>query len=108
MRAGKLRHRITIQERVETQDDYGSSVAAWVTFATVHASVEPISGKELLAAQAINSETRVRMRLRYISGITSDMRVSFNLKLYNIQEIIDFKEENRELQLMCNEGVNDG
>ena len=58
MQAGKLRHRITIQTRADTQDGFGQPVATWVNFVTNEpAEKRDLSGRELIAAQAVHSET---------------------------------------------------
>ena len=47
MRIGTLRHRVELQEPVENQDGYGEAERTYTTYATVWASVEPLSGREL-------------------------------------------------------------
>lgn len=108
MRAGHLRHRIVIQQSIITRDSYGQPVASWVSVATVWAAIEPLSGRELIAAQAVQSEITTRISLRYLPGITSAMRVVHGTRIYNIKTLLNLDERNRELQLMCSEGLNDG
>jgi len=106
--ARRLRREIIIQQQVTTRDTHGQATQSWTTFATVQGAVEPLQGREFFAADQTNAETSVRIRIRYLSGITQAMRVSFNSKLYNIEAIINPQEKDRELQLMCSEGVNSG
>jgi len=109
MRAGQLRHRITIQQLSTTRDDYGGVVETWADFAPdIPASVQPLSGRELIAAQAAQSEARVKMSMRYIPGVTEVMRVSYGGKVYNITAVIDVDERHRELQIMAGTGLNQG
>jgi SPP1 family predicted phage head-tail adaptor len=56
IKAGRLRHRITIQERVLTQDSDLNAVYDWQDVASVWAAIEPLSARELLAAQAAQSQ----------------------------------------------------
>lgn len=108
MRAGRLRHRVVLQAPNPTLDTYGQPIRGWATGITVWASVEPLNGREYFRAQAEQGETRVRMRLRYgseISAITAAWRVTFDSKVYNIQSVIQPDEVNREIILMCSEGV---
>jgi len=56
---------VVLQSPNPTQDSYGQEVTGWSTVATVWAAVEPINGREYLAAQQLNAETKVRIRLRY-------------------------------------------
>lgn len=109
MVAGKLRHRVTIQSKSHTVDDYGGPVETWADVATVSASIEPLNGRELIAAQAVNSETTGKIRIRYIEGITAAHRIVFGSRYYNITAPpINFEERNRELILMVSEGLNEG
>lgn len=111
MRAGKLRHRVTIQQRTAaspTNYPSGEKDASWTTYLTVWASVEPLSGRELFAAQQVTSDVNVRIRMRYRDGVTAKMRVSFNSKIYDIVAVINREERNVELELLCTEGASHG
>ena len=109
--AGKLRHRIALQSLTAgspQQTGSGMPDESWATVVTVSASVEPLNGRELFAAQEHHSEVTTRVRIRYRSGITAKMRVSHGGTLYNIRDVIDPEKRHRELQLMCTDGVNEG
>jgi len=108
MRAGTLRHQVVIQTPTETQDSQGQPIKSWGTFATVQAAVLPLKGREFFDAQQINAETSTKIIIRYIPGVTQKMRVSYDSKLYNIQAISNVGERDRQIELMCGEGVNDG
>ena len=103
MNAGSLRHRITIQSVTETEDTFGGTTEVWGTHATVWASIEPLSGRELLQAQQVQAEVTHRVRCRYVSGVTSKMRVLYGARYFNIITPINPEERNRELALMCKE-----
>ena len=75
----------------------------WSTYATVQASIEPISGREYFAAQSTQADVTHRIRIRYFSGIVPKMRVSYNSRIFDILSVINVGERNRELQLMCRE-----
>ena len=75
----------------------------WSTYATVQASIEPISGREYFAAQSTQADVTHRIRIRYLSGIVPKMRVSYNSRIFDILSVINVGERNRELQLMCRE-----
>jgi SPP1 family predicted phage head-tail adaptor len=105
MNPGELRHRITIQKLVNTQDTFGQPVEQWSDVVTVWASVNPIVGKEFFAAETVNSEVSHKIRIRYKQNITPDMRIKFKDRYFSIQSVIDYQERNIELQLMCKELV---
>jgi SPP1 family predicted phage head-tail adaptor len=107
MQAGKLRHRIVLQKVTMMRDEEGNAVETWSDFVTVWASVEPIRGREYFEAAAINTENDLRFVIRYRSGITSEMRVWYNDRIFDIQSVIDIDEAHKELELICKEVMND-
>lgn len=103
MRTGTLRHRVELQERVDTQDGTGQAVPTWRTYATVWAAIEPLSGRELIAAKQAQSQATTKMRLRFVDGVGTTDRAVFGSRTYAINSVINPDERNRELHLMCTE-----
>lgn len=111
MRLGKLNRRVVIEQAVAgspQQLPSGQPDFVWATYATVWASIEPLRGNERITAQALGSEIDVRIRCRYVAGVTAAMRVNFSGTYYNILAVIDPETRHRELQIMCKTGLNDG
>lgn len=106
MRAGKLRHRVTIQRLTETRDDAGGLVPTWTDYAQVFASVEPLRGREFFAGQEKQSRVDTRIRIRYLADVTPKMRVEYGAHVYEIVNIIDPEMRHQEMQLMCYEVAN--
>lgn len=111
--SGTLRHRIAIQEQLEEQDsDTGEITKVWVTvtgMGNVPAEIVPLSAKEFLSAQALQSQIVARITIRYRTGITAKMRAVHNGTLYNIEGVLkDPKTGLDWLTLPVSEGVNDG
>lgn len=84
IRAGKLRQVITYQAKTATTDAYGGPVETWATFATVRAAVTPLIGKDLMASMAAQSTAEMRINHRYVTGITSAMRIVWDGETYEI------------------------
>ena len=105
MRAGRLRHVITIQAPPDhtVTDEFGEPSSEWTVFATAaRAGVEPLTGKEVQRFQQDHTETPIRVIMRYIPGVTAGMRVVFDGRYFEITappHNPNFK--NRELILMC-------
>lgn len=100
---GELRHRITIQKLNNSQNEYGEVSELWEDILNVRAGIYPISGKEFFAAETVNSEITHKVKIRYIEGITPNMRIKFNNRIFSIESVINFQERNIELQLLCKE-----
>lgn len=106
MRAGDLRHRITIQQskikeddpyREEEWSDYRQNVAARVTF---------LSTKELVASGAELSEVKARIQVRYDKNINAKMRIIFREELYEIEGVMPDNESGLQwLTLSVNKGL---
>jgi SPP1 family predicted phage head-tail adaptor len=100
-----MRHLISVQEPIETQAADGSVVQAWSDYVVARASIEPLSGREYFSAQAEASSVSHRIRMRYVAGVTTKMRVVFDEREFEIESVINYEERNRELILMCEEGT---
>ena len=89
MQSGKLRHLITIEHQTEGEQDQvtGYVPIIWAEFAKVSGKLEPLSAKDRLQAQAINSSMTARCKIRYSSKaiqIDSTMRLMFRGKYWKI------------------------
>lgn len=105
VRAGSLRHRATIQYPTRAGGGYNGSTVTWTTLATVWAAVEPLSGREYIAAQQEQVEVSTRIRIRYRRDVTAFMRVVIEGHTYEVITPLDFEARHRELQLMCREVI---
>lgn len=107
--AGRLRHRLVLQQRSSQADGGGGQAggpwAAPVTVATVWGSIEPLSGGERLRAMRLEGHLTHRVVIRYRAGVTSDMRIAFGARVFNIRAVVDIDERRRALELLCEEGV---
>jgi SPP1 family predicted phage head-tail adaptor len=102
MRAGRLRHRVVVERATDGTDAYGDQVPTWVALATVWASVEPLSGREYVAAAHVQADVSTRIVLRGIPGVTLTPkdRIRYGSRLFDIKQIVDRDSENVELQLL--------
>lgn len=105
MRIGPLRKRVAIQSASKTRDDYGEPVLSWSTDTTVWASIESLSGRELVSAQQQHAETTHRVRMRFQPGttVTAEKRLLFGSRAFEIISVINSKEKKRMLELLCKE-----
>ena len=78
IRAGKLRHAIQIINLSTQVDQFGGPVTADATvFATVRASIEALSGRELYQAQQVVAEVTHLVTIRWMAGVKAKMDVWF-------------------------------
>lgn len=105
MRSGQRSHYITIQQSTSAPDGYGGQVKTWVDYLSVWAAIRPLNGKELIAASATQNETTHTITFPYITGVTAAHRITYNGRYFNILNVINVEERNRELQCLCSEGL---
>lgn len=109
MRAGRLRHRILIESRIESRDEFGGVTLAWgVVEDNVPAEIVPLSGREFLAAGELQGEVTTRMTIRYMPGIEANMRVQHDGQVYRIVAALPDPTLRRHITLMCATGAGDG
>jgi len=105
MRIGPLKKRVAIRSAATERDSFGQAIATWSTDATVWASIEPLSGRELVSAQQQHAETthRVRMRYQVNTTVTAAKRLLYDSRVFEIVTVIHSKEGKRMLELLCKE-----
>jgi SPP1 family predicted phage head-tail adaptor len=115
MDAGKLRHRVALQYQAQSQDaDTGEITVSWQTLATVWAAIEPLSTREFIQSQAVQSEVTTRITIRKRNDVTAACRAVHMVngvagKVYNILGALADPVSGLEYQtLPCSEGVNQG
>lgn len=101
MKAGALDQRIVIERLVEGYDELGQPINDWLPIVTTWAHVEPLVGREYLAAAALVAEVTARIRMRYRPGITAADRIIHGGTTYGITSVADVHSSRRELHLMC-------
>lgn len=107
MDIGKLKHRVTIQEYKQGQQDpvTGDIISSWVTRYITWASVTGVSGRDFLAAGAEQSGTTSRFVIRRLQ-IDTSMRILLDGEVYNIKAVLPDNDK-RQLTIMAEKGVID-
>jgi len=103
VRIGQLRHRITIQRPAVSSDGMGGGPQTWTDVATAWAGIEPLRGSSFWQAQQTQAKTTHTVTIRYRPGITTDCRVIFSSRIFQIDAIQNPAESNRYLILLCSE-----
>lgn len=113
MRPQKLRHRIDIEALDVTLDSSGAQVDQWASILSsddplLPAEIVPLSGREFVAAQAVQAGVTTRITIRWRDDVKPSMRVVHDSDVYNIRAVLPDPTLRRHLTLMCETGVNDG
>lgn len=107
MDIGRTNKRITFCRYEEKENEILQKEQALIEVKTVWASVEPTRGREYQEAQRIRPELTYKITTRYHKGITPDMFIKFKDRFFNIISIINVKEQNAMLEIVCTEKATD-
>ncbi len=101
MRAGRLRHKIIVQEREKTKNLLGADSDNWIDLATLWCSIEPLGVKDYLSSDAQAAEFHGKIVMRYNPIIRSDHRILHQGQILEIQgQPINVAMRNRETHIM--------
>lgn len=106
--SGQMNRRMTFQSRSTSKDTFGQQFTPWADVFTAWVQIEPLQGRELINAQAVNVETTHRVTLRYRAGVSSALRGVYQGRVFNVLNVIDPETAHIALQLLCSEGLNPG
>ena len=101
--AGDMQDVITVQQATNQRQPNGEVVPVWSNVvANLRAEVKPIRGQQLVILRAALSELSLRVRIKYRTGINTEMRILWRSDPYYISEVIPGGFRNKtELTLMC-------
>ena len=105
MDIGRTNKRITFCRYEEKENALLQSEQALVEVKTVWASVEPTRGREYQEAQRIRPELTYKITTRYHKEVTPDMFIKFKNRFFEIKSIINVREENKMLEIICTEKI---
>lgn len=105
MRAGKLRHLISIETPTSTKGKFSDKVVTWELFRKVWANIETLKGNERATASASWPTSDVKITLRYIAGVLPTMRVVYEGSIYSILNVNDVELNHQEIILTTETGM---
>lgn len=115
--AGRLRHWVTIQSHdyvVDSngdvvQDEGGATTQEWVDVEQLWAAIEPLSAREFLASQSVQSEVTGKIIIRHRDYMSATHRILHNGRIYQVEGVLPDPVSGLEyMTLMVSTGVNDG
>lgn len=116
--SGRLRHRVTLEKFDYVRDsngdvvqdpESGETLRVWVVLGLTWAAIEPLSAREFIASQAVQSKVTGKIILWYRADVDTTCRALHNGKIYQIEGVLPDKDSGIEyLTFMVSQGVNDG
>lgn len=105
MRAGSLRHLMTLEHEAEGGTDAGGDPipGGWSALATVPVAITPLEGSEALRGMQLEARVTHEVRMRWRAGVTSAMRGTVGTRVFHFRRVTDPDERRRELHIMAEE-----
>lgn len=99
IKSGRLRHRVVIKQRVDTQDVQGNITESWEFYRTVWAAIEDLSVRDFIAADAAQSQITTQITIRYLPTFDPlRMRIHHGNVVYEPVGVLADKGSGREYQ----------
>lgn len=84
--SGLFRHRISIVEMVDVEDELGNQLEDEQEFKKAWAMIKTLKGSEYLKAAAVRAEKVYRFIIHYTPGITNKMIIKYKGRTFDIIE----------------------
>lgn len=103
MRAGRLRHKARFERAIQTTNDFGEPVLSYELLSEDYVAIEPLKGNEKFAALQVQTDIDTRIIARWhkkIKDLNTKDRMVFDTIIYDIKEVLNIDQRNRELHIM--------
>lgn len=100
---GQMRHRLQLQEAVTLPDGGGGNIVTWTDVAEIWAAIRPVSGGEVVEADALQGRISHVIDVRFRAGITPRHRFRLGARIFDIRAVIDADETHRFLRCQVEE-----
>ena len=84
MKAGQLRHLVTLEKYVESFSSVGTPVKTYHEFSKAWAEIRPLLSQEPFGEQEFHTEQTHRIKVRYQPGIEQTMRFKHGERYFEV------------------------
>ncbi len=103
--ASRLRHRITLETPVMTDDGGGGKTISWNKFADAWAELITDRPTEKLLGEQLVATATYRVTIRYLKNVAHYMRVKFSNRIFSIKSVWNENEEKRVTKMIIEEDL---
>lgn len=86
LNSGLFRNCISFLQSTSTEDELGQKEVVWAQYKSAWAMIKTVKGSEYVAAASDQAEVTYRFIIHYIPGISRNMRIDFNGRIFDIIE----------------------
>lgn len=102
---GRMRHRAELQKLSQVPDGAGGWTTEWVRERDIWCWIRPLSGSQQLESMRRDSQVSHDIYTRFHADVTTDKRIAFRGKVYNLEAGWSPDERREFLQFAAVEGV---
>ena len=100
---GQMRERVAIKSQTEVRSPSGETTFSWdTTVATVWASVNGLSSRDILQAQQANVIATHRIRIRYRSDVSHTNRIIWRNRTMEVASVVE-RDNRAALEMLVRE-----
>ena len=103
IRIGDLRQRVIIEVPNRTSDGGGGADDAWVLVAEVWAYVKPLTGSEVVEADAIAGRVSHEVWMRHRDDVEPEMRFRMDDRVFDVRWVVNVDERDQFLKCFVEE-----
>lgn len=101
----RKRHYVAVQRLSSSKDEVGQIVEAWADVSYQWVNIMPLSSREYFNASGERATLTHKIFMWYGPDISTADRLKYGERVFDIDGIVNIREENKELELVCREVV---
>jgi SPP1 family predicted phage head-tail adaptor len=102
---GKMRYRVKVENATNTRDAGGGLSQSYSAVTFIYANIKPLNANSIYRQGIVQEKVTHEITLRYMKNISTNSRITYGSRNFNIKGIINVDERDRFLKLLCEEGV---
>tara|TARA_R100001591_G_C4236989_1_gene153467 strand:- start:3 stop:332 length:330 start_codon:yes stop_codon:yes gene_type:complete len=102
---GKMRFRVKVETATNTRDAGGGISQSYTPVTFIYANIKPLKADSTYRQGIVQEKVTHEVTIRHMDNISTNHRISFGDRLFDIKGIINVDERDRFLKLLCAEGV---
>lgn len=102
-RVGAMRERVDIYSQSQTINNAGEIATSWAIVATTWGRMEPLSANQIVLANRDDAQRIYKLTIRYRTDITTNSRVIWRSRKFDVEGILDPTEQRQFLTVMLKE-----
>jgi len=102
---GRMRYRVKVENATNTRDTGGGISQVYNSINFLYADIKPKSANSSYRQGMVQEKVTHELTIRFMDNISTNSRISFGTRLFDVKGIINIDERDRFLKLLCEEGV---